>query len=379
VPGSRGEVTAGDKAMLPNPGKNWLNKLLQARSALFFSILFLVSAAAFADQKEKVNWISFEQARYEATKTGKPIFIFFHFVWANYDTIFYVTFADPHFVDISREFLCVEVPVTWAKGGKYGKKTLAGMGSLEIYNPQHKSLYGAFLDPNGRVFDYKYLDCEDANQFGDFEPDRYTRLLRDILIRYSRGLGQSALKEKKYTIALNRFQVLLKYARQNQDKELAQAGIAQLEKIAAERLQQAKATIEAKKYLEAYEGLSSLKEDFPGLAVSKEAENQMAQLEADPVIKNEMERARLERKAAPLYQKALEYEELKEHDLAYMLYKSIADTYANCPTAERAAVRIKEIESDPLLMKTIKAKQQSREAKKLLDMAKNLEMNGFTE
>lgn len=359
--------------MPPNLLKKCLHRALFLKITLLFLILSLMSAAALAAEKNQVNWISYEKARQEAAKTGKPIFIFFHFVWENYDRIFYETFSHPTFVAISREFACVNVPVTWAKTGK---RKLAGMGSLARYNPNHKPLYGAFLDPEGRVFENKYLDCDDPNQFGEYDPNHYTKVLRNILIPYSRWLGQKALNEKKFTIASQRFQVLLKYT-QKQNKELAQAGIAQLERIAAARLQKVNESIKAKKYLEAYEALASIKEDFAGLAPAGEAKKQMAQLDADPLIKNEMERTRLERKAKPFYEKAEDYEEQGKHYLAYITYKSIIESYANCLSAEKAATRLKEIESDPSLMKRIEAERASREAKKLFDMAKNLEKNAF--
>jgi len=355
--------------------KKWLRGAPLLKTMPLFVILTLLCTVALAAEKKKVNWISFDRARQEAAKTGKPIFIFFHFVWENYDRIFYETFSHPTFVAISREFACVQVPVTWARSGRRG--ALAGMGSLERYNPKHRTLYGAFLDPEGKVFDYKYLDCDDENQFGDFDPDHYTGLLRDILIRYSRWLGQKALKEKKFAIASQRFKVLLKYAREKQNRELAKARLAQLEKIAAERLQKAKETIEAKMYLEAYEALASIKQDFQGLNSSKEAEKQMVQLDADPLIKNEIERARLDRKAKPYYQRAVDYEEQGKHLLAYITYKSIVESYANCPSGEKAKTRLKEIESDSSLMKIIKAMRERRDAKKLFDMAKNFEKNDF--
>ncbi len=332
-----------------------------------------MSAAALAAEKKKVNWISYEKARQEALKTGKPIFIFFHFVCNDYDRVFYGTFSHPTFVAISREFACVDVPVRWARGGT----ELAGMGTLARYNPRHITFYGVFLDPEGKVFENKYLDCNDPNQFGDWDPRLYVRLLRDILIRYSRSLGQKALKEKKFTIASHRFNVLLKYTQTKQDKQQAQAGIAQLQKIGAARLQKVKESIKAKKYLEAYEALASIKQGFPGLEPAKKAQKQMAQLDADPLIKNQMERARLERKARTFYEKAGDYEEQGNHYLAYITYKSIIESYANCPSAEKAATRLKEIESDPSLMKLIEAERASREAKKLFDMAKKLEMNAF--
>ncbi len=361
--------------MLLNLLKKWLHRALFLKITLLFLILSLMSAAALAAEKNQVNWISYEKARQEALKTGKPIFIFFHFVnWQNYDRIFYETFSHPTFVAISREFACVDVPVTWAKTGK---RKLAGMGHLVRYNPNHKLLYGAFLDPEGRVFDNKYLDRNDPNQFGEYDPNHYTRVLRNILIPYSRWLGQKALKEKKFAIASHRFNVLLKYAQKKQNKELAQAGIAQLERIAAARLQKVNESIKAKKYLEAYEALASIKEDFAGLAPAGEAQKQMAQLDADPLIKNQMERARLERKAKPFYEKAGDYEEQGKHYLAYIAYKSIIESYPNCPSAEKAATRLKEIESDPSLMKLIEAKRARREAKKLFDMAKNLEKNAL--
>ena len=318
--------------------KKWLWKAPLSKSMALFLIITLTSTVAWAAEKKQVNWTIYEKARQEALKTGKPIFIFFHFRCEDFDRVFYGTFCDPAFVAISREFACVDVPVTWAKGGAKGD--LAGMGWLARYNPGHLTFYGVFLDPAERIFDYKYKDCEDSNQFGGWDPNHYVRLLRNILIRYSRWLGQKALKEQKFTIASHRFQVLLKYSGEKKDRELAKAGIAQLEKIGAERLKKAQEIIEAKKYLEAYEALALIKENFAGLKATAEAEKQMVQLDGDPVIKREMDRARLDRKARPHYERAVKYEEQARYYLAYMTYKSIVESFADCPSGDEAAARL---------------------------------------
>jgi hypothetical protein len=365
-----------------SPGKKWLRSASLVKGAAICLILTLAAIAVLvrisvsqAGENNKVNWISFDQAQKEAQKTGKPIFVFFHFRCNDFDRVFYGTFSDPTFVGISREFLCVEVPVVWAPGGRKGD--LAGMGSLARYNPQHLTFYGVFLDPEGKIFERKYLDCSDPDQFGDWNPSHYTGLLFNILIRYSCWLGPKALKEGKFSIASHRFQVILKYAEREDNRQLAQTGIAQLEKIGAQRLQKAQEIIEAKKYLEAYEALALVKEDFQGLAPAQEAEKQMAQLDGDPVIKKEMDRARLDRKARPHYDRAVKYEEQGRHYLAYMTYKSIVECFADCSSGDEAAARIKEMEADPALMKTIKAEEKKLEAKKTFEMAENLEKNGL--
>ena len=160
----------------------------------------------------------------------------------------------------------------------------------------------------------------------------------------------------------------------SKDADFAKAADAtkvKLDDAAQEMLQAADADEAAGRFKEAAQRLRELSISLAGLPVGDDAKKKLNTLMLKPEVKQAIESAEKDAKAANAVDAAKKLQAAKKHEQAYEQFKQVAKAFAGTPSGDEASKLAGAYESDAAFMKRLNDQQVGGKAKAALSVARS--------
>jgi predicted esterase len=257
-----------------------------------------------------------------------------------------------------------------------GKPVFVGIGELDDANKNAKLARDAYT---GKGADVTFEEFKGLAHTADVKD----KALVDWLQKWgpqnqmiaSLAIAKASEKSGKLGEAYTQYLATAKMQGGQEAADLAK----KISDAAEEKIAQAKADIDAKKFPDAVKALVPMEKLYAGSTFAEQATTIIQQVRTDPAIKAEIDQAKIDATADAIQAQAQSAEKAKDFARALSLYESYI---AQCPKATHFALvktHYDELKGNPAITASAKTQSADRECKSWLSTADNYLNNNMTE
>lgn len=308
---------------------------------------------------------SYDAAVKQARQTGRPVAIIFSTTWCGWcRRLEAETLSNSKVKDLQSKFIFVEVDGDKEKGlvRKYG---IEGYPSTVFIDKSEKQL-GSIV---GFVPADKFVQeaLKAYEKVGPVVPEKELQQMTALWEK-----GSAAYERGEYRTAIEALSAVASSKVDAEPVGKARELLVDIARRGHELVAEARTLSNDGRYAEAIPQLKSLIEQFAGTSVSKDAQEVLIALLADPAVvawqKNSDASALLEKAEAAI--------KAKQYGSAMEMLKTIVANFGDTEAAESARGILHDLESDEAITRLIREEKMVSQCRSWLSMARSFEMNG---
>ena len=257
-----------------------------------------------------------------------------------------------------------------------GKPVFIGIGEQDPANASAKSSREAYTAKNALVTFEEFKGLAHA-------VDTKDKPLKDWLLKWGpQNQMIASLTAAKATEKAGRlgeaYTLYIATAKMSGGEEAADLA-KEIADPAEKKLADAETALTAKKYPDAIKLLMAVTQTYAGSTFAEKAKAQVDQIQTDPAIKAEIEKAKLDARADGVEAQAQAAEKSKDFARALPLYETYVAQFPNAAHFAAMKIHLEELKANKTLLASAKGQNADRECKGWLSTADNYLKNSLPE